>query len=100
MGGCNVQCSCYTEHGRYMGMFCLYAETLECMSSAGSVWYVIPVQECSNEMCTTVTLLLRHFSSSSASQVSLRWYQLGQSQSFRVQNSFGTQGGPNPNWDS
>ena len=39
VSGCNVQCSCYTEHGRY-GLSCLYAETVECMSSAGSVWYV------------------------------------------------------------
>ena len=28
-----------TEHGRY-GLSCLYAETVESMSSAGSVWYV------------------------------------------------------------
>ena len=28
-----------TEHGRY-GLFGLYAETVECISSAGSVWYV------------------------------------------------------------
>ena len=34
-GGCNVQCTCYTEHGRY-GLSCLYAETVESMSSAGS----------------------------------------------------------------
>ena len=27
---------CYTEHG----LSCLYAENVECMSSAGSVWYV------------------------------------------------------------
>ena len=26
-----LQCSCYTEHGRY-GLSCLYAETVECMS--------------------------------------------------------------------
>ena len=39
VGGCNVQCTCYTEHGRY-GLSCLYAETVESMSSAGSVWYV------------------------------------------------------------
>ena len=39
VGGCNVQCSCYTEHGRY-GLSHLYAETVESMSSAGSVWYV------------------------------------------------------------
>ena len=26
VGGCNVQCTCYTEHGRY-GLSCLYAET-------------------------------------------------------------------------
>ena len=37
--GCNVQCTCYTEHGRY-GLSCLYAETVESMSSGGSVWYV------------------------------------------------------------
>ena len=36
VGGCNVQCTCYTEHGRY-GLSCLYAETVESMSSAGSV---------------------------------------------------------------
>ena len=30
------KCSCYTEHG----LSCLYAETVECMSSGGSVWYV------------------------------------------------------------
>ena len=39
VGGCNVQWSCYTEHGGY-GLSCLYAETVKCMSSAGSVWYV------------------------------------------------------------
>ena len=39
VGGCNVQCTCYTEHGRY-GLSCLYAETVESMSSAGSIWYV------------------------------------------------------------
>ena len=25
VGGCNVQCTCYTEHGRY-SLSCLYAE--------------------------------------------------------------------------
>ena len=39
MGGCNVQCTCYTEHGR-CGLSCLYAETVESMSSVGSVKYV------------------------------------------------------------
>ena len=39
VGGCNVQCTCYTEHGR-CGLSCLYAETVESMSSAGSVSYV------------------------------------------------------------
>ena len=41
VGGCNVQCTCCTDHGRY-GLSCLYAETVESMSSAiaGSVWYV------------------------------------------------------------
>ena len=39
-GGCNVQCICYTDHGRY-GLSCLYAETVESMSSAGSIWYVV-----------------------------------------------------------
>ena len=42
VAACNVQCTCYTEHGRY-GLSCLYAETVESMSSAGSiryVWYV------------------------------------------------------------
>ena len=34
-----LQVNCYTEHDRY-GLPCLYAETVECMSSAGSVWYV------------------------------------------------------------
>ena len=33
-----LQCCCCTEHDRY-GLPCLYGETLECMSSAGSVWY-------------------------------------------------------------
>ena len=28
VGGCNVYCSCYTEHGRY-GLSCLHAETVE-----------------------------------------------------------------------
>ena len=32
-----LQCSCYTEHGRY-GLSSLYAETVHCMSNAGSVW--------------------------------------------------------------
>ena len=36
VGGCNVQCICYTEHGRY-GLSRLYVETVESMSSAGSV---------------------------------------------------------------
>ena len=31
---CGLQCSCYTEHGRY-GLSCLYAETVECMSRLG-----------------------------------------------------------------
>ena len=35
VGGCNVQCACYTEHGRY-SLSCLYAKTVESMSSAGS----------------------------------------------------------------
>jgi len=39
VGDCNVKCTCYTEHGRY-GLSCLYAVTVESMSSAGSVWYV------------------------------------------------------------
>ena len=30
----------YTEHGRY-GLSCLYAETVETMSSAGSIWYMV-----------------------------------------------------------
>ena len=34
-----AESSCYTEHDRY-GLFCLYAETVECMTSAGSVRYV------------------------------------------------------------
>ena len=38
VGGCNVQCTCYTEHGTY-GLSCLYAEAVESMSSARSVWY-------------------------------------------------------------
>ena len=42
VGGCNVQCilASYTEHGRY-GLSCLYAETVETMSSAGYVWYMV-----------------------------------------------------------
>ena len=32
VGGCNVQCTCYTQHGRY-GLSCLYAETVESMST-------------------------------------------------------------------
>ena len=35
VGGCNV----YIEHARYR-LSCLYAETVKCMSSGGSVWYV------------------------------------------------------------
>ena len=35
-----LQCSCYTEHGKY-GLFWLYAETVQWMSNAGSVWYVV-----------------------------------------------------------
>ena len=38
--GCNAQCTCYTEHGRY-GLSCLYAETVESMSSTVSVWYMV-----------------------------------------------------------
>ena len=37
MDGCNVQCTCYTEHGT---LSCLYTKTVETMSSAGYVWYV------------------------------------------------------------
>ena len=33
VGGCNVQCTCCTEHGRY-GLSRLYAETVESMISA------------------------------------------------------------------
>ena len=38
---CGLQCSCYTEHGRY-GLSCLYAETVECMSLYGmyGIWSV------------------------------------------------------------
>ena len=35
-----MQCTCCTEHGRY-GLSCLYAETVETMSSAGYVWYMV-----------------------------------------------------------
>ena len=42
VGGCNVQCSCCTEHGRY-GLSCLYAETVESMSSASWVCMVCMV---------------------------------------------------------
>ena len=42
MEGCNVQCSCFTECGRY-GLSCLRTETVESMSSAESVWYVCMV---------------------------------------------------------
>ena len=30
VGGCNVQCTCYTEHDR-CGLSCMYAETVESM---------------------------------------------------------------------
>ena len=36
VGGCKLQCTWYTERGRY-GLSCLCAETVESMSSAGSV---------------------------------------------------------------
>ena len=42
VGGCNVQCTCCTEHGRY-GLPCLYAETVESMSSASCVCTVCMV---------------------------------------------------------
>ena len=42
MGGCNVQCTCYTDQGRY-GLSCLYPETVESVSSAGSVRYIYMV---------------------------------------------------------
>ena len=42
VGGCNVQCTCCTEHGRY-GLSCLYAETVESMSSASWVCMVCMV---------------------------------------------------------
>ena len=42
VGGCNVQCTCCTEHGRY-GLSCLYAETVESMSSASWVYMVCMV---------------------------------------------------------
>ena len=32
-----LKCSCYTKHCRY-GLSCLYAKTMECMSSTGSIW--------------------------------------------------------------
>ena len=35
-GGCNVQCTSYTERDR-CDLPCLYPETVESMSSAGSV---------------------------------------------------------------
>ena len=41
----------YTEHGRY-GLSCLYAETVECMSSAGSVWLL------GFNLCPEILLLL------------------------------------------
>ena len=34
VGGCNVQCSFHTEHGRF-GISCMYAETVDCMSLYG-----------------------------------------------------------------
>ena len=42
VGGCNVQFTCCTEHGRYglsclYSLSCLYAETVKSMSSAGFV---------------------------------------------------------------
>ena len=37
VGGCNVQCSCYTEHGR-CALSCLYAETVESMSMVYMVY--------------------------------------------------------------
>ena len=40
VGSCNVQCTCYTEHDRY-DLSCLCAETVESMSSAGSVWHMV-----------------------------------------------------------
>ena len=51
MGCCNA-CS-YTEHGRY-GMSWLYAETVECMSNAGSVCMVC----WSFKLCCEILLLL------------------------------------------
>ena len=42
VGGCNIQCTFYTEHGRY-GLSCLYAETVESMSSASWVCMVCMV---------------------------------------------------------
>ena len=41
-GGCNVKCICCTEHGRY-GLSCLYADTVESMSSASWVCMVCMV---------------------------------------------------------
>ena len=43
VGGCNVQCTCYTDHGR-RGLSCLYAETVESMSSA--CWVCIVCMVC------------------------------------------------------
>ena len=44
VGGCNVQCTCYTELGRD-GLSCLNAEIVESMSSAASVWYVWYIED-------------------------------------------------------
>ena len=46
-----LQCSCYTEHGRY-GLSWLYAETVQCMSN-NTVWYMLEFK-----LCCKILLLL------------------------------------------
>ena len=46
-----LQCSCYTEHGRY-GLSWLYAETVQCMSN-NTVWYMLEFK-----LCCEILLLL------------------------------------------
>ena len=60
VGGCNVQCTCCTEHSRY-GLSCLHAETVESMSSASWVCMVCMVHVFDMlefKLCCEIFLLL------------------------------------------
>ena len=62
MGGCNVQCTCYTEHGRY-GLSCLYAEAVhgvheQCMLGLYGMYGVWCMVYGLFKLCCEILLLL------------------------------------------